>query len=58
MIRRLGYTVEGLVVGINHAETATVTFRPFEIIHQSPDKIAAQSHTGSQRLPGSNEVIA
>src|SRR6266478_722539 len=57
-IRRLGRALERLEIDVNHAEAAAVAFRPFEVVEQRPDEIAAQLCTGGERAAGGGEVLA
>src|SRR5262245_10947360 len=57
-IRRLGRALERLEVDVDYAEAAAVAFRPFEVVEQRPDEIAAQFCTGGERAAGGSEVLA
>src|SRR2546429_6344022 len=58
LIRRLGRALERLEIDVNHAEAAAVAFRPFEVVDERPDEIAAQFCTGGERAAGGGEVLA
>src|SRR5262245_20138461 len=57
-IRRLGRALERLEVDVDHAEAAAVAFRPFEVVDERPDEIAAQFYTGGECAARGGEVLA
>src|SRR2546430_9444452 len=58
LIGRLGRALERREIDVNHAEAAAVAFRPFEVVEQRPDEIAAQFCTLGERAAGGGEVLA
>src|SRR2546429_9145660 len=58
LIGRLGRALERREIDVNHAEAAAVAFRPFEVVEQRPDEIAAQFCTLGERPAGGGRGIA
>src|SRR5215468_9592621 len=58
LIGRLGRSLERFEINVDHAEAAAVAFRPFEVIDERPDEIAAQFDTCGERAAGGGEVLA
>src|ERR1700746_486032 len=58
LIGRLRRALERREIDVNHAEAAAVAFRPFEVVDQRPDEIAAQFCTDGERRAGGGGGLA